>query len=81
MEMFLLLEPLLLEVMCWSLLISLCIVDIVSIVTFIEETVEGPWGELQASRAFLMCSISCCNMCWLEQTNFALKAKVSNTLF
>ena len=38
-------------------------------------------GKLQASRAFLMCSISCCNMCWLDQTTFAPNANVLNTLF
>ena len=36
---------------------SLCIVDVVLVVKFCKQTIEGPWGELQASRVFLMCSI------------------------
>ena len=38
-------------------------------------------GKLQASRAFLMCFISCCRVCWLVQTTLVLNAKVLKTLF
>ena len=37
-------------------------VDVVPVVKFYKQTVEGPRG-LQASRAFLMCSFSSCNVC------------------
>ena len=37
-------------------------------------------GNLQACKAFLMCSISLCGACWLVETTLALCGQVLKTL-
>ena len=62
MEMLLLWEPPLLAVVMLVTIDSLCIVNVVPVVTFVNRLFRAHEGKFQASRAFLMPSVSCCNI-------------------